>query len=249
MGKVIDPKTDEQIHLGRREKLRQSFARYGLETFNETQVLEFALGMVIPRTDTNPTAHRLINTFGSLDGVISAEPDKLKRVDGIGDQTATFLHFLKQFQVYMQNVERKDQRVTTPTEAIDLLRGVMCLYPVEHFVALCLDNRGNVIVHQNIRGSIDKVDINVREVVDTILRVETYSVVFSHNHPNGSPAPSDADIMLTRTLISALAPLNINVIDHIIFGKSAHSSMTLSGILDVLKREQRAYIQNKPEIL
>ena len=95
MAKVNDTKTDSQIHHGRRGKLRKRIENYGLHTLNETEVLEFALGIAVPRVDTNPLAHRLINTFGSLDGVINAHPDKLKKVAGVGEQTACFLYFLK----------------------------------------------------------------------------------------------------------------------------------------------------------
>ena len=66
MAKIKDLETDKQIHHGRREKLRALFLKYGLESFNEVQVIEFALGLSIPRIDTNPAAHRLINKFGSL---------------------------------------------------------------------------------------------------------------------------------------------------------------------------------------
>jgi len=245
MAKVKDAKTDEQIHHGRREKLRQSFKKYGLETFNETQVIEFALGMAIPRIDTNPTAHRLINTFGSLDGVISANPDKLKQIDGVGPQAATFLHFLKQFVTYTMGIERKSQRITSPTDAIGVLRELMKTYPVEHFIVVCLDKGGNVLLHQNIRGDIEKVDINLREIVDAVLRVQSADVVFAHNHLTESPHPSNADMHLTRGLVGVLAPLCVNIIDHIIFAKDKHFSFSLSGVLDILKREHHAYSVSK----
>jgi len=237
MGKVIDTNTDEQIHNGRREKLRQSFSKYGLETFNETQVLEFALGMVVPRTDTNPTAHRLINTFGSLNGVISASPEKLKSVAGMGEISANFLHFLKQFVVYIHGIERKSQRIVTPSDAVEILRDVMKLYPVEHFIVACLDSKGDLLLHQNIRGDIDRVNINVRDVVDVALRVGTTSLVFAHNHPDGKSTPSDADVALTRSLVNVFGAVNINIIDHIIFGATDYYSFASNGLIESMRRE------------
>ena len=245
MAKIKDKKTDDEIHHGRREKLRQTFAKYGLETFNETQVLEFALGWVMPRGDTNPTAHRLVNTFGSLDGVISAHPDKLEEVAGIGTQSAFFLHFLKQFTTYMLGLERKEHQITSPTDAVIVLRDLMKMFPVEHFFVVCLDKRGKVLLHQNIKGDIDKVDINLREVVDIALRVQSAGIVFAHNHLNGNVHPSGADIHLTRGLVGVLAPLNINIVDHIIFAEDNQFSFSLSGVLDVLKREHKAYTVSK----
>jgi len=241
MAKIKDTIIDEQIHQGRREKLRVSFQKYGLETFNETQVLEFALGMVIPRCDTNPTSHRLINTFGSLDGVIAASPDKLKSVLGMGDVAANFLHFLKQFVTYMMGIERKNQKIMTPTDAVELLRDVMQTYSVEHFIMVCLDKNGAILLHDKVRGNIDKVDINLRDVTDIALRVKTSGVIFAHNHLNNKPNPSDADMYLTRSLVSILVPLGIEIIDHLIFAGDKHYSFTSSGILDIFKREHKAF--------
>jgi len=241
MSKVKDEKTDAQIHHGRREKLRQSFQKYGLETFNETQVIEFALGMVIPRNDTNPTAHRLMNTFGSLNGVISASPDKLGKVDGVGATAAHFLHFLKQFVTYIMAREHEDRKIKSPTDAIEYLRNVMKTYSVEYFIVLCLDKKGAILLQQSIKGDMDKVNINLRDVVDIALRVQSASVVFAHNHLDDNIHPSNADIHLTRGLVGVLAPLGINIIDHIIFGKDKQHSFSLSGVLDILKREHMDY--------
>ena len=241
MGKVVDKEVDEQIHLGRREKLRASFQRYGLETFNETQVLEFALGMAIPRIDTNPTAHRLINTFGSLDGVISASPAKLKAVAGVGEGAANFLHFLKQFVTYYMGIERKEQKILTPTDAVGVLRPLMDTFDTEQFLVLCLDARGVVLLHQNVRGNLEKVDINIRDIVDIALRVKSASIVFAHNHPNDNVNPSSADVALTRALVNVLEPLGIKIVDHLIFAKELYYSFRQSGVLDVLYREHREF--------
>jgi len=241
VAKVKDTKVDEQIHKGRREKLRATFQKYGLETFNETQVLEFALGMAIPRIDTNPTAHRLINTFGSLNGVISASPDKLEKVAGMGATSANFLHFLKQFVTYYMGIERTQRKITSPTEAVEVLRNLMQTYPVEHFIMVCLDKNGAILLHDTVRGNIEKVDINLRDVTDIALRVQTAGVVFAHNHLNGKTTPSDADMRLTRSLVSILVPLGVNIIDHIIFANDAHFSFSNAGVLDIFKREHRAF--------
>ena len=245
MGKIVDTAVDEQIHVGRREKLRQSFMRYGLQTFNETQVIEFALGMVVPRIDTNPTAHRLINTFGSLDGVISASPDKLASVGGMGPVAANFLHFLKEFIAYMHGIDRKEVKITNPAAAVDVLAGLMKTYPVEHFIIVCLDKTGTVLLHQSVKGNIDHVDLDMREIVDIALRVNSVSVVFAHNHLDVDIHPSTADIAFTRSIVSVLASIGITVIDHIIFGANDQYSFARNGVLEFLVREHNAFIQNR----
>ena len=244
MPKIKDDVVDKQIHHGRREKLRKSFLDFGLVSFNETQVLEYALGLAIPRIDTNPTAHRLINTFGSLNGVIDAHPDKLREVSGIGEQAAIFLNFLKQFVTYYQRATRdKNTKINTPAQAIEHLREEMRTYTTEQFMLMCLDKTGAIILEQKTTSHhLDKVDLNLREIVDIVLRVKTASVIIAHNHLTENANPSDADIMLTRSLVNILAPLGIRFVDHIIFAANdVVYSFHDHKLLDVFKREHASF--------
>jgi len=244
MPKIKDTAVDKQIHHGRREKLRKSFLDFGLVSFNETQVLEYALGLAIPRLDTNPTAHRLINTFGSLNGVIDAHPDKLREISGIGEQAAIFLNFLKQFVTYYQRKARDERaKITTPAQAIEYLREVMKTYSTEQFVLLCLDKSGAIILEQTTTsGDLDKVDINLRQIVDIALRVKTASVIIAHNHLGENANPSDADIMLTRWLVNIFTPLSIKVIDHIIFSaKGSVYSFNEHKLIGIFAKEHKSF--------
>ena len=70
------------IHDGHREKKRQQFLRHGLDSFADHEVLELLLFYAIPRKDTNPIAHALMDRFGSLDAVLSAPVEELGRSAG-----------------------------------------------------------------------------------------------------------------------------------------------------------------------
>ena len=74
----------ENIHQGHREKMRQRFLKSGLEGFADHEALELLLYYAIPRQDTNPIAHRLMDRYGSLTAVLSAPAEDLKKVEGIG---------------------------------------------------------------------------------------------------------------------------------------------------------------------
>ena len=79
------------IHDGHREKMRQRFLRTGLDGFADHEVLELLLYYAIPRRDTNPIAHALMERYGSLAGVFSAPVEDLQKVKGIGEQAAVLL--------------------------------------------------------------------------------------------------------------------------------------------------------------
>ena len=69
------------IHDGHRQRLRERFLQEGLENFTQIQVLELLLFYCIPRQDTNPIAHALLNRFGSLSGVLEAPGPQFKGED------------------------------------------------------------------------------------------------------------------------------------------------------------------------
>ena len=227
---------NQQIHNGRRKKLRARFLDNGLETFNECEVLEFALGFCIPRIDTNPAAHSLINQFGSLQSVIDAKPADLMNAYGIGEQSAVFLHFLKQMSSYLNKQTIMKGRITTPAQAIDYLAPLLRTYTVEQFVVVCLDSAGKVKkVHNITNHELDMVHVNVREIISMVTATKTAQVVLAHNHLNDNPQPSVDDMQLTRRLALTFQNLGIKFLDHIIIAGDNDYSFHVSGLLDTLK--------------
>jgi len=227
---------NEQIHNGRRKKLRARFLDNGLETFNECEVLEFALGFCIPRVDTNPAAHSLINKFGSLQAVIDAKPADLEKAYGIGEQSAVFLHFLKQLTSYLSKQTIVNKKIITPAQAIDFLAPMLRTYTVEQFVVVCLDTAGKVKkVHNITNHELDMVHVNVREIISMVTATKTAQVVLAHNHLNDDPQPSMNDMQLTRRLALTFQNLGIKFLDHIIIAGDNDYSFHLSGLLDTLK--------------
>ena len=83
----------EQLHDGHRQRMKNRFFVGGLTSFEQHEIIEMLLFFGIARKDTNPLAHRLINTFGSLNGVLNAPREELLRVEGVTDHVATLLSF------------------------------------------------------------------------------------------------------------------------------------------------------------
>jgi len=246
MAKIKDPKIDAEIHHGRREKLRNSFEQHGLQTFNETQVIEYALGFCIPRVDTNPTAHRLIKTFGSLAAVFDAHPSKLEAVDGIGNKAAYFLSFLRQFVTYYTSAKRQSKTIRSSQDAKDHLQELMKTYENERFVLIALDKKGRILLQEQFQGTLSRVNVEPRDIVDMIFRVRASAVVLAHNHPEDGASPSDSDVMFTRCAVNILTPFNIQLVDHLIFSKTDEVySFRSEGLIDLFVQEHKAYIKSR----
>ncbi len=234
---------NQQIHAGRRAKLRTRFLTDGLGTFTQSEVLEFALGFVLPRVDTNPAAHSLLNRFGSLTAVMDAKPADLQDAYGIGEQAAIFLSFLRQCHTYLAKLSVSTVKLTSPGRAIAYLRPLMKSYSVEQFVVVCLDKADNVkSVNAVTNHELDKVYLNVREIISLVTAQKAAKVIIAHNHLNECPDPSIADMNTTRRLVRLFQLLEIEMVDHIIFAGDRNYSFTQVGLLAVFKAEAAKHI-------
>lgn len=231
---------NQQIHAGRRQKLRARFVTDGLDTFNECEVLEFALGFCIPRQDTNPAAHSLINRFGDLRGVVEAAPADLANAYGIGENAAVFLNFLKQFTTYLAKQEIKKHKIDTPKQAEEYLKPLMKTYAVEQFVVVCLDYAGNVRnINAITNNELDSVHVSMRELIGIVTTTGAAKVLVAHNHLNEDPLPSVADMNFTRRLVATFDTLDINFLDHLIFAGEKVYSFVTAGLMDAFKKEHK----------
>jgi DNA repair protein RadC len=95
----------------------------------------------------------------------------------------------------------------------------------EQLRVLFLDKRNRLIADElQQEGTVDHTPVYPREVVKRALELSATAVILVHNHPSGDPTPSQADIAMTKEIVSVAQPLGISVHDHIIVGKDGHAS-------------------------
>ena len=85
-------------HVNHRERVKKKFSDFGFEGWYDHEVLEMMLFYAIPRCDTNPIAHALLNEFGTLASVLDADVEQLKKVPGIGENAAIYISALGKLQ-------------------------------------------------------------------------------------------------------------------------------------------------------
>ena len=224
-------------HKGHRERLKARFAETGFAGFSQHEVLELLLFYAIPRVDTNPIAHRLIDRFGSLSGVFEASPAALKEVEGIGDSAACLLHIIPSVARLYEEDKNSVGLILTETETIaKFIIPKFIGKTNEHILAICLDQKGKLLAEKFLsEGSIDKVDVNIREIAKFSLEVQASNIILAHNHTQGLALPSNADLLATEALIKALHPLSVNVFDHFIVARDDCISMRQSGLFSMMQ--------------
>lgn len=221
------------MHAGHRERLKKRFFASGLDGFAPHEVLELLLTFAIPQKDVNPIAHQLIDTFGSLSGVLNATAEELTRVPGIGMNAAALLSLMPQlFGYYERDSMRDKPALRNFAQAGRYCQSLFHGKKVEQFYLICLNAQAQliapVLLHE---GTIDETTIYPRSVVEAALRYNAHAVLLSHNHPGGSLLPSRADYESTRLISHALGAVEIAVVDHIIVGGGETASMAQANIL------------------
>ena len=221
------------VHDGHRVRKKEQFRTHGLDAFADHEALELLLYYAIPRADVNPIAHRLIDRFGSLDGVFSASVDELSEVEGVGESAATLLTLLMPLCRRIKTTPKKREFSLASTERageyfVDLFFGIRH----EEMYEACLDAKGKLLACYRIaEGNNSSVNINMRRVVENALHCHASAVILAHNHPSGVALPSPDDNTTTLAVYDALRTVDIFLIDHIIVADGDFVSLSDNGLL------------------
>jgi len=221
------------MHEGHRSRLKNRFLEEGLDSFEDHQILELLLFYAIPRKDINELAHSLINKYGSLSGVLEADPKDLAKTPGLGENSAILLALIPSLaRNYLKDRWGTRPVLSSTANAGEYVLTLCAGRSYEVFYVICLDAQHNVIypalVHE---GTIDQAPVYPRVIVETALRHKAHSVILAHNHPGGSPAPSPQDIEVTKRIRIALEQISISVLDHIIAAGEQYVSCAEKGLL------------------
>lgn len=221
------------IHDGHREKMRQRFMTGGLDAFADHEILELLLYYAIPRRDTNPIAHALMERYGSLPAVLTAPMEDLKRTEGIGESAAVLLHLVPQVcrRARLAQVG-EDQVLNSSERAGAYLLECFDGESREVIYQLCLDRKGKLLACKRLgEGSVASADLDVRRLVENAILTGASAVILAHNHPSGVALPSDGDYTATMRVRAALNAIGIELADHIIVADGDFVSMADSGYL------------------
>ena len=222
----------ENIHQGHREKMRQRFLKSGLESFADHEALELLLYYAIPRRDTNPIAHRLMERYGSLTAVLSAPAEDLKKVEGIGESAAVLLKIAGQIGRKARLSDTTQSRAMTDVETVGA-------YLLERYAGethevvyeLCLDRKGKLLACKRLHDGAASAALDIRKVVENAILTSASTVILAHNHPSGIALPSDDDCAATTHAAQALQTIGVALADHIIVADDDFVSMAQSGYL------------------
>ena len=224
------------MHDGHRQRMYSKLEN-GDDLFDH-EVLEILLYACCPRVNTNPVAHALIERFGSIAEVLKAQPDELKQVKGVGENTARFLRTVG-LCTERTGIAESVAVINTPAEwkkfVTMRLRGRR-----EEYLEIYFTEKGGRIKRVFSYTSFDrnKVMADPSEIVKNIALSRPYGLLAAHNHVNESPSPSEADEVFTRQLQLICSMNNVSFFDHLIFaGENQIYSYKDSGAIDKIREQ------------
>ena len=219
---------DNNIHAGHRQRVKNRFIENGLVSFEDHQALELLLFYALPQKDTNALAHALIDEFGSLSAVFDAPVEALKKIKGIGENTAVLIKLIPEmYEKYIFNkLTAEIHELKSSKEALNYFYPMLRNKQVEVLVASFLDSKlrikKTVIIKE---GGFSDVDISLRNIVNKALDLKTPNIMLAHNHPSGFAAPSANDVEAVRIISKTLESMELHLCDSLIIAADECFSM------------------------
>ncbi len=212
---------------------RIKLARGAAAALSEAELLAVLLQGGRRAGDALAVSARLLQRHGNLRRLFDADQRALAAERGVGPARLAILKALPELaKRYFEQALPAGQAIRSPADTEAFLMARLRDLPHELFCCIYLDNRHRIIAFEELfRGTIDGTSVYPREVVKQALAANAAAVILAHNHPSGVAEPSQADERITRRLKSALELVDIRLLDHLVIGDGASTSLASRGML------------------
>ena len=205
---------------------REKLLKQGVEALNDQELLEIFLRTGIRGIPVMQLSENVLETFGSLRGLLTASIEDFCKVKGLGKTQYIQLQATKEMtKLYLSQQMDASETISEPYMAIMYFQSELEHWEREVFMVIFLDNQNRLIrTEKMFFGTINQASVHPREVIKAALKCNAAAIIIAHNHPSGECTPSDADRHLTRRIELACDLVDIRFVDHIIVGKGDYFS-------------------------
>lgn len=223
------------------QRPRERLLRQGPRALADAELLAVLLRTGCGGHDVLSLSHRLLQQAGGLPGLLRWQPqssagnppsDEPRALLGLGPARRAELSAVLELARRALGQGLTGQPVfESPNQVREYLQLEIADREHEVFMALFLDGRHRLIAAEELfRGSLSHTSVHPREVVKRALGLNAAAVVVAHNHPSGCAEPSGADVQLTGVLRSALALVDVRLLDHFVVARGAVTSLSERGL-------------------
>ena len=220
-------------HWPENERPREKLVNVGPQALSDAELLAILIRTGSAGHSAVSLGRDLINVHGGLRQVMDLSVTQMCEHKGLGPVTYALLQAcLELGRRYLEQGLKNDIALTSSQETRRFLRSKLRHRNQEVFACLFLDAQHRVLRYEELFfGTIDGAAVYPRQVVSKAIAFNAAAVVFSHNHPSGHAEPSHADRQITKTLMEALALIDVRVLDHVIVGDTEEVSFAERGLL------------------
>lgn len=203
------------------ERPQERLEQYGADALSDREILAMILRSGPKGTDVLTLSGQLIDQAGSLSSLLRWSAEDFKKIHGIGPVKALQLLAVMSFAKRILKEDNSKETIFNSPEIVKQhFRTLIAGLEVEKFWVLCLDRKNRLLRRtESTSGTATSSLIHPREVFREAIRLSASAIIAVHNHPSGDPAPSRADIKVTRQLREAASIIGIDLLDHIILGQ------------------------------
>jgi DNA repair protein RadC len=211
---------------------RERLYRLGVASLSDAELLALILGTGAPGKSAREIAENLLCNCGGLKSLGQHYPQELCRIEGIGRaRAAQILAALELSKRAQQQLDRRP-RLKSPEDIYRHLAPSLSGLRKEVFHVLSFNSRQVLLQDSRVaEGTLNACPVDPREVFSAAIAAHASGIVLAHNHPSGDPEPSTLDVALTRQLVQGGQILGIQVLDHLVLGDGAFTSMLARGQL------------------
>lgn len=212
---------------------REKLLARGPGALSDAELLALLLRTGMKGKNVLQLAQELVDSFGGIAGLLHTEPDALKRIKGLGPaKRAELLAVVELARRALAQQMQETPLLDNPQAARDYVQLRLGAHTYEVFAVLFLDAQNRFLAFEELfKGTLTQTSVYPREVVIRAMALKASHVVLAHNHPSGSAQPSVADQHLTKTLMAALALIDVQVLDHFVVTRSNVVSMIDCGLM------------------
>ena len=226
------PQTSEKPHrngagltvreMPTEERPRERLAAYGPRHLSNTELIAILLRTGSAGENVISQSSRLLSRFDGLRGLGKATYAELCAEKGLSEaKTCQILAALELGRRYVSLAPEERATINCPEDVVNLLSAEMSALDQEHLRVLLLNTRNEVMgVEEIYIGNVNSSVVRPAEVFRPGIRGNATSLIAAHNHPSGDPAPSGADVSITRDLVQAGKLLGMELLDHIVIGST-----------------------------
>lgn len=210
-----------------REKMMNS----GVESLSDVELLALFLRTGVQGIPVMTLAKELLEHFGSLYALLTADYHEFNHLNGIGVAKFAQLKGITELARRYYSVKMMEETaLLSPEMTREFLQSQLAGEKREIFMVIFLDNQHRVLKHSRLfTGTIDQVEVHPREIVREAMKINAVAVILAHNHPSGSAEPSKADRIVTEKVVKCCQFMDIRVLDHLVIGRGEYVSFAERG--------------------